>query len=542
MARRMRWWGWGEDGSAGVLPEPALPLLREELGIGGEVRGPVALDEVALDPVALGESVLDRLRSVADVRTDRPARVLHAAGKGYVDLVRLRAGRPDGTPDAVVAPADAAGVAAVLAVCAAERIAVVPFGGGTSVVGGLAPVRDGFAAVVSLHLAGLGGIARLDERSRTATVGAGIQGPELERLLGAEGYTLGHFPQSFEYVTIGGCVATRSAGQASTGMGRIDELVTAVRCVTPRGELALGPVPASAAGPDLRELVVGSEGTLGVITEATLRIRPAPALARYEGWMLPSFAAGAEALRELEQAGAAPDVARLSDADETRFSLAMSGALAGTRGDLLGRYLGVRGVSGGCLVIVGWLGDAETIVRRRTAAAAALRGAGGAGLGASAGRSWERGRYHGPYLRDHLLDHGVMAETLETATTWDRMFALHTAVGDALRESLGARGTTALVGCHVSHLYPSGCSLYFTFLARQERGAEVEQWAAAKAAASEAIVAHQATITHHHAVGRDHVPYLIAEAGPLGIAALRAVKAELDPAGIMNPGKLLPAA
>ena len=542
MARRMRWWGWGTDDAAGVLPPAALPLLREELGVGGEVRGPVALDEVALAPVALGEPVLDRLRALAGVRTDRQARVLHAAGKGYVDLVRLRAGRPDGAPDAVVTPADPDGVAAVLALCAAERLAVVPFGGGTSVVGGLTPVREGFGGVVSLDLASLDALLRVDERSGTATVQAGVQGPELERLLGARGHTLGHFPQSFEYVSIGGCVATRSAGQASTGMGRIDALVTGLRCATPSGAWDLAARPASAAGPDLRELLMGSEGTLGVITEATLRVRPVPASDRYEAWMVPSFAAGVEALRELEQAGAAPDVARLSDADETRFSLALSGATDGTKGDLLGRYLGARGVEGGCLVVVGWLGDPDAISRRRERAGAALRRAGGAGLGAAAGRSWEHGRYHGPYLRDHLLDHGVMAETLETATTWQNAFALHAAVADALRGALQARGTPALVGCHVSHLYPSGCSLYFTFLARQERGAEIDQWAAAKRAASEAIVAQGATITHHHAVGVDHAPYLEAEAGRLGIAALRAVKAELDPVGIMNPGKLLPAA
>lgn len=535
----MRWWGWGEDPHAGVLPETAIPLLRDELGIDGAVRGPVALADVRLVAPALSEAVLDRLRAAADVRTDHEARVLHAAGKGYADLVRLRAGTPDGAPDAVVTPADPAGVAAVLDVCAAERIAVVPFGGGTSVVGGLTPIREGFAGVISLDLAGLSGIARLDDRSLAATVLAGTQGPELELLLGAQGYTLGHYPQSFEYVTIGGCVATRSAGQASTGMGRIDELVVGLRCATPGGELALAPMPASAAGPDLRELLMGSEGTLGVITDATLRIRPRPAATRYEGWMVPSFAAGAEALRELEQAGAAPDLARLSDADETRFSMIVSGATAGTKGDVLKRYLGIRGIDGGCLVIVGWLDDPEAIAARHTRAAAALRRVGGAGLGASAGRSWERNRYHGPYLRDHLLDRGVMAETLETATTWDNVFRLYMAVTDALRESLTARGTPPIVWCHISHLYPTGCSLYFTFVAKQERGAEIEQWATAKAAACEAIVANGGTLTHHHSIGVDHAPYLPREVGPLGIAALRAVKSELDPAGIMNPGKLL---
>lgn len=539
MARRSRWWGWGDDAHAGALPEPALPLLREELGVDGSVHGPVALEDVALAGPALGETVLDRLRSVAGVATDRTTRVVHAGGKGYVDLVRLRAGAPEDAPDAVVRPGDAAGVLAVLELCAAERIAVVPFGGGTSVVGGLTPVREGFAGTISLDLGGLAGLARLDERSRTATVLAGTQGPELEALLGAEGYTLGHFPQSFEYISVGGAVATRSAGQASTGMGRIDELVAGLRCATPSGEIGLRAMPASAAGPDLRELLVGSEGALGVITEATLRIRPRPAAVRYEGWMVPSFAAGAEAFRELEQAGAAPDVARLSDAEETRFSMIVSGATAGTKGDLLERYLGARGIAGGCLMITGWLDAPDAIVRRRAAAGAAIRRAGGAGLGASAGRAWEKGRYHGPYLRDHLLDRGVMAETLETATTWDNLFALYKGIGDALRGSLAARGTPPIAWCHISHLYPEGCSLYFTFLAKQERGAEIEQWAAAKRAACEAIVAGGGTLSHHHAIGRDHAPYLPAEVGPLGIAALRAVKAELDPAGVMNPGKLL---
>ena len=534
MARRMRWWGWGVDGDAGQLPESAMTLLRGELGVDGAVRGPVDLDDVVLGAPTIGDPALDRLRAFGEIHEDPASRVVHAAGKGYVDLVRLRSGRPEGAPDAVLAVRDAEAVAGVLAVCAEERIAVVPFGGGTSVVGGLTPVRDGFAGVLSLDLGGLDRIARIDERSLTATIEAGIQGPEVEAALGARGYTLGHFPQSFEYVSIGGCVATRSAGQASTGMGRIDKLVLGLRCATPTGELGLPAKPGTAAGPDVRELLVGSEGTLGVITEATLRIRRKPATARYEAWMLPSFAAGAEAFRALEQDGCAPDVARLSDADETRHSLALSGALEGPRGDMLRRYFGLRRVEGGCLAIAGWLGDDDAIAARRRQVGMAFRKEGGAGLGASAGRSWERGRYHGPYLRDHLLDRGVMAETLETATTWDNVLALYVAV----KEALGA--TCPIVWCHISHLYPAGCSLYFTFLARQERGREIEQWADAKRAASEAIVATGGTITHHHGVGRDHVPYLEAEDTPLGIAALRAVKRELDPVGIMNPGKLLP--
>jgi alkyldihydroxyacetonephosphate synthase len=536
----MRWWGWGDDAHAGVLDASAQVLLRDELGIGGEVHGPVALDDVHVPPCRISDPLLDRLRALAELRTDREARVLHAGGKGYIDLVRLRAGRPEGTPDAVATPRSPEDVAGVLGFCQAEEIAVVPFGGGTSVVGGVAPLAGDFERVLSLDLAGLHRLVRVDERSLTVTVEGGLQALELEAALGARGLTLGHFPQSFEYVTIGGCVATRSAGQASSGFGRIDELVVGLRCQAPVGELALPAMPATAAGPDLRELLVGSEGALGVITEATLRVRRRAAEERYEAWMLPSFAAGVEAFRALEQAGAAPDVTRLSDAEETRMSLGLSGAVEGRRGQLLTRYLGLRGVQGGgCLAILGWADDPDAISSRRVRAAEAMRREGGAGLGTAAGRAWERSRYHGPYLRDHLLDRGVLAETLETATEWSNLFALYVAVGDALRESLGARGTPPLVGCHVSHVYPTGASLYFTFLARQERGAEADQWAAAKRAASEAIVAAGGTITHHHAIGRDHVPYLEAEAGRLGLEALRAVKQQFDPAGIMNPGKLL---
>jgi alkyldihydroxyacetonephosphate synthase len=246
-----------------------------------------------------------------------------------------------------------------------------------------------------------------------------------------------------------------------------------------------------------------------------------------------SFGAGAEALRRLEQGGAAPDVVRLSDEDETRLGIGMAG-LRGVRAGALRAYLRTRGVAGGALAIVGWAGPEEGVRVRREAATEALRDAGGVALGQSAGRAWVRSRFQGPYVRDELMDRGVMVETLETATTWAQLFTLYRAVGDVLRAH------APLVACHISHLYPTGASLYFTFMARAHRGAELEQWAAVKTAACEAIVAAGGTITHHHAVGRDHVPYVEAEVGATGVAALRALKRELDPAGVMNPGKLLP--
>ena len=538
---RMRWWGWGAPGHDAGLPPHALDFLAETVGPSGRASPPVALSRVRLAPSALSQDTLARLRAIvgADaVRDDHDERVLHAAGKGYPDLVRLRAGEPDGSPDVVVLPSDAAQVAAVLALCERASLALVPFGGGTSVVGGLAPLRGEHGGVVSLDTARLGGLVALDREARTVTVGAGMRAPELERQLQRHGLTLGHYPQSFEYVSLGGCAATRSAGQASSGYGAIERIVRGLRLTAPAGEIALPAQPASAAGPSLRQTLVGSEGTLGVITELSLRVRDAPAARLYDGVFFEDFANGVQALRELAQDGPTPHVARLSDEPETRMSLALAGS-GGLKGALGRLYLGARGYRDGCLAILGFEGDEREAARRRALALALVKARGGLPVGRSPGAAWLHGRFSAPYLRDELLTHGVMVETLETATQWSNLRRLHRAVGEAIEAALRACGTPGLVMCHVSHLYETGASLYFTFLARQQADDPVGQWRAVKEAASAAIVAGGGTITHHHAVGRDHAPWMRDEVGETGLAALRALKGELDPAGVMNPGKLL---
>jgi alkyldihydroxyacetonephosphate synthase len=539
----VRWWGWGEDGHVVAMPDAAEALLREEVGLepGAPRRHPVSLEEVRLPAPRLPGAVRERLAAALGaehVLDDREVRVAHSAGRSYPDLVRLRSGDGSSAPDVVVMPESAEHVRAALAACAEQRVAVVPFGGGTSVVGGVEPVSDGFSGAVSIDLRRLNRVHAIDRTSLTATLEAGLNGPEIERALAAEGLTLGHFPQSFEYSTVGGWVATRSAGVASTGYGRIDELVEGLRFIAPAGEVDARALPATAAGPDLRELLIGSEGVLGVICDATLRVRRAPAETRYEGWWFGSFAEGSVAFRVMEQADASPDVARLSDEDETRFSLVF--ASLGGAAERLGRaYLRARRRESGCLAIVGFEGTAEDVERRRVRTASLLRAGGGIALGRRPGELWLRNRYAGPYLRDELLDRGVLVDTLETAASWSDLDALYRAVGEALRSSLTGRGTPPLVMCHVSHLYRSGASLYFTFMARQEDD-PLAQWRAAKAAASEAIVGAGGTITHHHAVGRDHARWMRAEVGEMGLELIRAAKERLDPAGIMNPGKLLP--
>jgi alkyldihydroxyacetonephosphate synthase len=532
MRREQVFWGWGEPGSGPGLPDHAAGFLREHLGVTGEVVDrPVALADVELAEPALDAGVRERLAATGELRDDREARVLRCRGKSYLDLLAQRAGRCAGAPDAVVAPRHHAGVLEVLRVCAEAGVAVVPFGGGTSVVGGLEPERGGRQALVSLDLGGMDALTGVDERSLIATFEPGMRLPEAEHALAARGLTLGHFPQSFEWASVGGSVATRSSGQASTGYGRIDANVVSVRCATPVGEVSTLDAPGSAAGPSLRELLVGSEGALGVLTEVALRVAPAPRARRYEGWAFASFDEGCEALRALEQAGAAPTVARLSDEAETRMSLALAGGGAKVAA---GRALmRARGYTAPCLAITGFEGTPEEVARRRAAAARILRRAGGMGLGPAPGHSWLHGRYGGPHLRDDLLDRGVLVETLETATTWSNLGRLHRAVASALREH------APLVVCHVSHLYPTGASLYFTVLGPRDAADPEGQWRAAKAAASDAIVAAQGTITHHHAVGRDHAPWLGAEVGGLGLDLLRGAKERLDPAGILNPGVLL---
>ena len=530
----MKWWGWGDPERRVELSETAIAAVREELGIdttdGSE---PVSIDQVSL-PEA--RPIPDTVRAAAaEVLDGTDDRIRHAAGRSYPDLIRLRTGRLEHAPDAVLRPADAAGVAAILDSCAAAGVAVVPFGGGTSVVGGVEAIVDGHSAVVSLDLSTLRSV-ELDSRSLTARLGPGLTGPEAEAALGALGATLGHFPQSFEEATIGGFAATRSAGQASSGYGRFDDIVTSLELAAPAGRLRTREIPHTAAGPSLRELVLGSEGTLGVITEVSARVRPSPRTRVYEGWIAESFQAGREIVRDLAQRHEAPDVLRLSDEEETRVSLELAGT-EGLRRRALDTYLSLRRRRGGCLMICGWEGERESVSRRRGLSQARLRLGGAVSLGRSAGNSWYRARYGGPYLRDELMNLGVMVETLETAHTWSRLDELYRAVGDALRGVLGER---SIVMCHVSHAYPDGASLYFTFLTRARPGEELDQWRAAKSAACEAIVGAEGTITHHHAVGRDHAPYMRAEVGELGLEALRAVKERLDPAGIMNPGKLLP--
>ncbi|MGI9156880.1 MAG: FAD-binding oxidoreductase [Marmoricola sp.] len=524
--REMHWSRWGDPAQAGPLSESAHELVEAFLGTSDSPA--VELSDVRLSEPLADDLVVELARIVGadQVLTDHETRVLRTRGKSTPDLLRLRAGDGTDSPGAVVRPDDHAQVQAVIDWCVRRHVALVPFGGGTSVVGGLAARRDGFAGVISLDLCRLNRLVDVDAESMTAVLEPGLRGPEAEALLSEHGLTLGHFPQSFEYASIGGFAVTRSSGQASAGYGRFDSMVMGLSLATPRGRLELGSSPANAAGPDLREWVLGSEGAFGVVTSVLLRVRRIPAARAYESWRFESFEAGAAAMRTLAQSGALPTVIRLSDESETAINLASPDEVGSD-------------TSGGVLMIVGHEGEQRVVDTGRAVVSALLGEHGGIDLGEPGGEAWSAGRFHGPYLRDSMLDVGVLVETLETVTFWSRLRTVYDAVRSALESTLGADGRPVLVLCHISHVYETGASLYFTVATRQDEE-PVAQWLAAKAAASAAMIATGASITHHHGVGADHKPWLAQEIGPVGVEMLRAVKDRLDPTGVMNPGVLIP--
>jgi alkyldihydroxyacetonephosphate synthase len=539
--------GWGpsgpsapDDDLSGLLPKPARRYLTKELAWTPRPTPPVPVEEIRLAPSRLpaeASARLVELLGAENVRSDRESRLRRAGGKSYLDLLRRREGDASDAPDAVVLPGTTEETAAVLAACSELGVVVVPFGGGTSVVGGLAGVDPDDRPSIALDLSRMSSVQALDVPSSLVTVGPGMRGPALEEALEREGLTFGHLPQSWEFATVGGYAATRSAGQNSTGVGRFDELVAGLTLATPSGVLELGHPPASAAGPDLLGLALGSEGTLGVITELRLRVRPKPQATAYEGWSFRSWAAGLATLQRLARHDLLPDIVRLSDQDETQANLLMA---SGTGAKLLRRTLRIRGHGEGCLLVLGWEGLPGLVRARTKAAASVLRDGGAIRLGHRVGESWKSHRFAAPYLRDRLMDGGLLVETLETAATWTALPTVYDSVRRALRESLTRNGRRPLIMSHVSHGYPTGASLYVTVLADRDDDLPIQQWLAAKRAATDALLGAGGTLTHHHAVGADHRPWLEREVGPLGVEVLRAVKERLDPKGICNPGVLLP--
>jgi alkyldihydroxyacetonephosphate synthase len=555
---KLRWNGWGSRAVAFDTrghDRKLWELIGQAVGLERlpETKA-VSLERVELPAIALSLPIIEALGTILSperVLVDAYERSFHALGRSYHDLLRLRSGKLESAPDVVVYPGNATEILDLLSFCDRERIAVVPFGGGSSVVGGVEATKtEQHVGVLTLDTTRMNRVLDVDPISRTATVESGVYGPQLEEELRARGFTLGHFPQSFEYSTLGGWIAARSAGQLSNRYGTASDFLVSAKLATPRGELRTLSFPASAAGPDINRIIAGSEGTLGVITEATVKVHPLPGARDFAAFLFRDFEVGVEAARQLVQADVGASMIRLSDAHETHFFEGFRQALDPGRAHArwAQRALDVIGFRDAkSVMLVGFEGDRASVRGGLARTLAIATRSGGLFVGRKPGQSWWNRRFEMPYLRDPMMDRGLGVDTLETSTEWANVPRLYRAVRSALEEAIASRAASTrrkgLVMTHLSHSYADGASLYFTFVfARDPSGQlerEIAEWRVMKENASRAIVLHGGTISHHHGVGIDHAHWLLPEKGQLGMDMLGAIKSTIDPHGIMNPGKLL---
>jgi alkyldihydroxyacetonephosphate synthase len=527
-----RWNGWGEETITAPLSAAATAFLQHIVGTGTPPRD-ATLEEVATSLPA------SRLPVHPSISTDPMARIRHARGQSLPDWIALRSGCIDSFPDGVAYPESAGEIRELIRYAGEAGANLIPYGGGTSVVGHINPLA-GDTPSLTVDASRLNRLLILDETNHLATFGAGVTGLDLEAQLRAHGYTLGHFPQSFEYSTLGGWIATRSSGQQSLGYGRIEQLFAGGHVETPSGALDVQPFPASATGLDLREIVLGSEGRLGILTEATVRVRPLPGQEHYLVVFFPTWEQGITAVREMVQGRLPLVLLRLSTALETRTQLALAGHERVL--SMLEQFLALRGMDKRkCMLLIGVAGRAAVAQRTHAEVLHLARKHKGISTGRILGEEWHKQRFLTPYLRNTLWRMGYAVDTVETATTWDRVPALTRAIEAALRTGLAEEGEQVHAYSHLSHVYPHGSAIYTTYVYRIAADPQetLRRWQRLQGAASRAIVAERGTISHQHGVGTDHQPYLIAEKGALGLDAMRHLYAQFDPKGMMNPGKLV---
>lgn len=545
----MKWWGWGDPKRAFPLANKPLlwPWVERKLGLdpGHSLTPPVPRSAITLRAPRVEEGFARAVRAKlgADaVATDEDTRLLHSYGKSYPDLLRVRRGEVPFPPDWVVFPKSAAEVEALVSLAHAHRVCLIPFGGGTNIVGGVNPGETD-RMVVTVSLARMNKVVEIDEKSQTAVIEAGAPGPKLEKDLQAQGWSLGHHPDSFEYSTLGGWLATRSAGMQSDAYGKIEDMVVALDMVTPQGTLATRCAPASSAGPDLNRVACGSEGVLGIITEATMRVHPNPPARDYSGFLFRSFEDGVAAIHDCVMNGTPPSLFRLQDALESELAFHMKAPKGGLEGFIqkqVKRWLKTRGYTQPCIAIVGFEGLKKNVRRTKREVYAIFKRRKGFHLGGQVGATWSEDKYNIPYLRDLVMDHGCFADVAETATVWSNLVPLYKATIHALQAKFKEEGIPGYMGCHLSHTYETGACLYFTFAGKVEPGRELERYYAFKTHVTETFLRCGATLTHHHAIGLEHRAWLEREISPAGVAALRSLKSGLDPRDVLNPGKLLP--
>jgi len=546
----MKWWGWGDPKiTFPMADKPNLwPWIAKKLGVvsTAPTAAPVDLTSIQMPPTRASTELLAELYQVLrpeQITVDPLERLFHTYGKSFPDLFRVRNAVIRRAPDAVVFPDSHAQVEALVQLAQRRDVCLIPFGGGTNIVGGINPEVDEPRPMLTLSLRNMSRLLSIDKESRTATIQAGALGPKLEADLAQLGHSLGHFPDSFEYSTLGGWLATRSAGMQSDEYGRIEDMVVSIKMATPAGTIVTKPVPASSVGPDLNRVMIGSEGILGVITEATMRVHKTPAVKDYRGFLFRTFADGVRAIQECLDHGFAPSMIRLQDSGESELAFNMKAPARGLEGWLQDRvksWLRSRGYAEPCILIVGFEGEEHSVTRTRRGALRIIKRNGGFALGRSVGNTWSKDKFNIPYLRDYIMDYSCMADVAETSTLWSNILPLYDGTVEALKARFRQEDGTGYIGCHISHTYPTGACLYFTFAARQPKGKELEHYYEYKRLITDTIISLGGTLSHHHAVGIEHRPWVTQELSPAGLLALRALKTSLDPKHTLNPGKLLP--
>ena len=549
----MKWWGWGDEGvSFTHTDKPALaPFIKLHLGLDIEAKTsrPVAFDDLRIPDSSLEPSLRSALEGAVGserVSTDPLDRVVHARGKCLRDLVRHRRGELGRVPDVVVRPDDEDGVAAVLRVALDTDAVLIPFGGGTNISGSLEAPESETRTVISVDTGLMDRVLEIDEESRLARVQAGVLGPRLEEQLNARGWTVGHFPDSFTHSTLGGWIATRSSGMQSDKYGDVADLTRAVRVVTPSGILATRPVPHTSTGPSVREMVLGSEGRLGIITEATVHVHRVPERRTILGYLFPSWPEALAAMREIAESEASPSVTRVSDAAETRFSFATRkkpSLLDRLKSKVLQTYLERRrnfDLEAMCLSFIGYEGTKDHVAAQRKLVGKIVSRHGGLCVGSGPGELYDQKKFDTPYIRDYLLDRGAPGDVSETSAPWSALSTLYDNVTEAAQRGFDELGVRGYIMCHLSHSYHAGACLYFTFAFKPSGRRDVlEEYDVVKDAIQQTFVDSGATLSHHHAVGTEHAKWLDQDISGPGVAMLRSLFDGVDPGANLNPGKIV---
>lgn len=547
-----KFWGWGDPGycfdDAG---RPGMwPFFERQLGLNGAERQPAPdEDAIAVSAAVVNEPFLKDLQSRFEpdqIALDDRARLRHSYGQSYRDLLRLRKGIVEASPDAVVYPNDHEQCLVLLSLCREHNVVCVPFGGGTNIFRMTERDPGETRMAVCADTVRMNRLLDFDPSSRTARFQCGVFGPDLDAQLAPHGFELGHRPDSYELSTLGGWIATRSAGMFSTSLGKIEDMVVSLRVATPDGGIETRPAPASSCGPDFKSLLIGSEGVLGIITEAVMRVRPLPKVRRFQSWLFPTFAAGVEAARELTQCGAAPDLIRLLDPMQMQFI----GSLAHAPGPFqrwtkkaVGTYLRrARGFDPGqqCMMFLGFEGDGGDVKRRTRAAGKIVWTQRAFPLGPGPAEKWYEEVYLFGYFRDLVYQHAILGDAAETSTQWSNVLPLHEKTVEEARRVYAEMGLKGYIGCHVSHAYPTGASLYFIMVCKELEGRELDQHRLLRDRVTRVIVENGGALSHHHSVGRELMPYMEMEHGPRLVETLRSIKKQMDPHGILNPGNLIP--